>query len=131
RSPITIASLPLFWKARYVPRASAGLICTPSSMTVRSLRAMPTRYTPPGICVPGRPIAFATASHSPCPRTPNEAPSASTEKTSSKAFIDISSDLKQRIDNEAGDGCNRDDRGLRNLLHFPQQDERDGQDDDG
>src|SRR3989442_5118822 len=64
RSPITIASLPLFWNARYEPSASGGLIWTPSTVTVRSLRPMPTRYTPPGISVPDRPIAFATPSQS-------------------------------------------------------------------
>src|SRR5919109_1190436 len=116
RSPITIASLPLFWKARYEPRASAGFSCTPSSMTVRSVRAMPTRYTPPGICVPGRPIALATASHSSCARAPNEAPSSSNEKSSRKPFIDVSSDFEQGIDNEADNGRKGDDRGHRRFL---------------
>src|SRR4051794_29944407 len=63
RSPITMPSLlPIRWNARYEPSASVGLICTPSSVTLRSLRPRPTRYTPPGISVPALPSAFPTGS---------------------------------------------------------------------
>lgn len=42
------------------PSANAGLISTPSSMTLRSLRGRPTRYTPPGIAEPVLPNASPT-----------------------------------------------------------------------
>src|SRR5580704_9856770 len=55
RSPMTIAWSPIFWNASQDPSASAGLISTPSSTTLRSLRGRPTRYTPPGISDPDLP----------------------------------------------------------------------------
>src|SRR6266481_3396449 len=120
RSPMTIASLPLFWNARYEPSASGGLICTPSTVTVRSLRPMPTRYTPPGISVPDRPIALATASQSlSAAATDIDRLAAIIVHTSTTRFMGSSFD--EGIHDQTRDGRKRDDRGLRNFLRLPQK----------
>src|SRR5258708_3875624 len=55
-----MAPLPSLLKATHEPKASAGLISTPLSMTWRSFLGMLNRNTSPGCTCPGRPIASST-----------------------------------------------------------------------
>ena len=43
RSPMTMASSPIFWNASHEPSANPALSSTPSSVTLRSVRGRPTR----------------------------------------------------------------------------------------
>src|SRR5258706_9716795 len=97
---------------------------------------------PPGISVPVRPSAFATASQSPsATATDIDRPAATTVLTavSTKRFMarlhrsatDCPLCLEQRIHDQPRHGGKRNDRGLRNFLHFPKNKQRYRQDDDG
>src|SRR5258706_2349429 len=132
RSPMTIASLPAFWNARYEPSASGGLICTPSTVTVRSLRPIPTRYTPPGISVPARPIALATASQSlSAAATGSDKPAATTMLATPSTTRFMSLSFHEGIHDQPRNRRERDDCGLRNFLHLPKKQQRHRHDGDG
>ena len=57
---MAIAWPPLRLNAIHDPSASAGLMDTPSAVTIRSLRGKLTLYAPSGCKVPARPRASAT-----------------------------------------------------------------------
>src|SRR5581483_2843879 len=67
RSPITIASLPIFLNATHPPSASAGFSSTPFTVTCMSPRGRLNLYTSPGCKAPLRPIASSTAFQSAAP----------------------------------------------------------------
>src|SRR5258707_12525996 len=97
---------------------------------------------PPGISVPVRPSAFATASQSPsAAATDIDRPAATTVLTavSTKRFMarlhrsatDCPLCLEQRIHDQPRHGGKGNDRGLRNFLQLPKNKQRYRQDDDG
>src|SRR5262245_20075699 len=57
---MTIACSPICLNAAYEPSANPALTGTPLTVTARSVRGMPTRYTPPACTWPALPSACST-----------------------------------------------------------------------
>src|SRR5262249_44571636 len=75
---MTIAWSPICLNAAYDPSANPALTGTPFTVTARSVRGMPTRYTSPACTWPALPSACSTAfqSGSAAPENPGVATSA-------------------------------------------------------
>src|SRR3989449_6714649 len=110
--------------------ARGGLICTPSSVTLRSLRPSPTRYTPPGISVPDLPRALATGAQSlSAPRTELHRPIVTVTLANRKmTHLMVSTpkvsgilSLEHRKHDQSRSGRQRNDHRLRKLFDFPEE----------
>src|SRR5579872_52839 len=118
RSPITIACSPTAEKASQPPSAKPDLMSTPSSVTLRSVRGKPTRYTPPGMRLPFLPSASPTLSQAgSAVAGETDVSSAAQMAIANNVFIALPSCSGQRPDGDAveiGDAV-----GLGPQRHFP------------